>query len=153
MSDKFYLTWADIERDTLALIKDLPRDRYDGILAVTRGGLIPAGMISQHLDITVIETIGLVSYHGQAQTAVKVTKSPKIPEDDHHKWLIVDELVDTGATVNYLRQHFPNSDIAAVYAKPKGHGIADYTGIEFDESRWLVFPWETDAQNNPQKNL
>ena len=93
------------------------RPLSSGIVAITRGGLVPAHIIARELDIRVIDTVCISSYDDQTQREADVLKSVA---GDGAGWLIVDDLVDTGATGRIVREMLPKAHFATVYAKPAG---------------------------------
>ena len=90
MDNKFYVTWENLHQATRNLAQRLlPASRWDGILAVSRGGLVPATILARELEIRYVDTICAVSYDEQTQSQIEVIKKPKdLPE----KLLIVDDL-------------------------------------------------------------
>lgn len=142
---KQIISWDDIKRDS-ALLADGLREKFpipDKILAVTRGGLIPAALVTRRLGINRIETIGVESYHGQVQG--DVISAVKAAHPDFLKdTLIIDDLVDTGKTYAYLREVTENCLFATLYAKPSGAPYSDYFVKTFAQDTWVDFPWEMD---------
>jgi xanthine phosphoribosyltransferase len=60
------------------------------------------------------------------------------------KMLIVDDLVDTGATARVVREMLPGAHFATVYAKPKGREMVDTFITEVSQDTWIFFPWDLD---------
>jgi xanthine phosphoribosyltransferase len=58
-------------------------------------------------------------------------------------WLLVDDLVDTGATARVVRELVPNAHLATVYAKPAGRPLVDTFVTEVSQDTWILFPWDT----------
>jgi xanthine phosphoribosyltransferase len=136
------LSWVDIARDAellAAKLRPLKR-RWKGIIAITRGGLIPAAMLARKLDIRMIDTACAVSYAGKQQGKVKMLKCPP---GDGQGWLVVDDIADSGKTLKALRKHLPRAFFVTIYAKPVGKPLVDIHGVEIDQEAWLIFPWET----------
>jgi xanthine phosphoribosyltransferase len=61
------------------------------------------------------------------------------------KVLIVDDLVDTGATARVVRDLLPGAHFATVYAKPKGREMVDTFITEVSQDTWIFFPWDLDV--------
>lgn len=143
----FPVNWEEFQRDAKALAWRLvEKGPWKGIIAVTRGGLVPAAVVARELDISLIETVCVVSYEG-ADGAAGVrgeVKIVKLPADvgDGTGWLVVDDLVDTGQTMEVLRRHFPKAHYAAVFAKPLGRPQIDSYIAEVSQDTWIFFPWE-----------
>ncbi|MGD9650175.1 MAG: xanthine phosphoribosyltransferase [Dongiaceae bacterium] len=146
----FPVSWDDIQRDSRALAwrigeKQQNGEPWKGIIAVTRGGLVPAAIVSRVLHIRVIDTICLESYdRSRAQSNVEVLK--KI-EHDGAGWLVIDDLVDTGATGRTVRQMLPKAYFATIYAKPAGRPTVDTFVTEVGQDTWILFPWEEDDKD------
>ncbi|NFV79503.1 xanthine phosphoribosyltransferase [Magnetospirillum aberrantis] len=134
------LSWEDVHRDTRILagmLAELPA--FCGIVAVTRGGLVPAAILSRELDIHLVETVCVSTYDDRDIRDPQVLKTLA---GDGAGWLVVDDLVDTGATLQVLRGMLPKAHFATVYAKPKGQPLVDTFATVFAQSTWVAFPWE-----------
>ncbi|MGD9223653.1 MAG: xanthine phosphoribosyltransferase, partial [Desulfobacteraceae bacterium] len=89
----FPVTWGQLHRDSRALAwRLLDSDYFQGIVAITRGGLVPAAIIARELEIRLVETVCVMSYSGRDQGAATVLKGV---EGDGDGWLLIDDLVDT----------------------------------------------------------
>jgi xanthine phosphoribosyltransferase len=79
--------------------------------------------------------------------SAKVLKGPA-PElvDREGRWLIVDDLVDTGATAKVVRELMPGAHFATIYAKPAGKPLVDTYVTEVSQDTWIMFPWDTEPQ-------
>ena len=64
----FPVSWEELHRTSKALAwRLLDMKPFKGIVAVTRGGLVPAAIVARELDLRLIETACIASYDGQAQ--------------------------------------------------------------------------------------
>lgn len=136
------LSWEEIERDAKALARRLAASGpFRGIVAVTRGGLVPAAIVARALDIRLIETLCIKSYDDRARQpgSVEVLKAVN---GDGEGSLIVDDLVDTGETARVVRAQLPRAHFATLYAKPLGRPFVDTVLTEVSQDTWIVFPWE-----------
>ncbi|MCS6921260.1 MAG: xanthine phosphoribosyltransferase [Elioraea sp.] len=147
MSRKFYtVTWDQLHRDGKALAwKLLPLGPWQGIVAITRGGLIPAAIVARELDCRLIESVSVVTYEEMDRGEPRVTKPPAAAGDGAG-WLIVDDLVDTGTTARAVRDLLPKAHLATVYAKPAGKPMVDTYVTEVSQDTWILFPWDTEPQ-------
>jgi xanthine phosphoribosyltransferase len=145
-----YLTvsWDEFHRDARALAEILSgRGSWHGIVAISRGGLVPATIIARALNIRVVETVSVVAYDQlsagdeEALGEPKVTKLPDFAGDGEG-FLIIDDLVDTGTTAKVVRALLPKARFACVYAKPAGRWLADDVLKEVSQDTWIVLPWE-----------
>ena len=140
------VSWDQFHRDSKALAwRLLERAPWNGIVAVTRGGLVPAAIVARELGIRLIETVSVVSYDHQTQGPVRVLSAP-LDAGDGSGWLIIDDLVDTGATAKAVRALLPKAHMAAVYAKPAGRPLVDTYITEVSQDTWIHFPWDTEPQ-------
>ncbi len=148
----FHISWDQIHRDSRALAWRLdghgPNEgAWKAVVAVTRGGMAPAMIVARELDIRTVDTISIKSYDHQAQSDAVVLKSPdRDLMGDGTGILIVDDLVDSGKTLEVVRKRFPNAHFATVYAKPLGEPMVDtfITGVSQDT--WIFFPWDMALQ-------
>ena len=120
----------------------MPLTPFRGIVAVTRGGLVPAAIIARELECRVVESISIASYDEERQGAPVVLKRPDAAGDGAG-FLIVDDLVDSGVTAGIVREVLPRAHFACLYAKPAGRGMADTWVAEVPQETWLLFPWDT----------
>jgi len=86
-----------------------------------RGGLVPAAIVARELGIRIVETVSVASYDYDKQGEVAVLKAVSAEfsgKTQSSGILIVDDLVDTGATAKVVREMLPKAHFATVYAKP-----------------------------------
>lgn len=147
IEDGHIVTWPEVHRDTRQLVRKLMvQGPWKGIVALTRGGLVPAAIVARELDLRVIDTLCISSYDGQDQGAVQVLKTPEQAVADSGKgWLVVDDLVDTGATLRAARALLPRAYFATLYAKPDGAPLVDAYLHDVAQDVWVYFPWDTDV--------
>lgn len=140
----FPVSWEELHRDAKALAWRLaPGGPWKGIVAITRGGLVPAHIIARELDVRVIDTVCISSYDDTAQRSAEVLKRV---DGDGAGWLVVDDLVDTGTTGRIVREMLPKAHFATVYAKPAGRPIVDSFITEVSQDTWILFPWDSAPQ-------
>ena len=138
------VSWEQLHRDAKALAWRLAeRGPYTRIVAITRGGLVPAHIIARELDVRIIDTVCISSYDDQTQRDAAVLKSVA---GDGEGWLIVDDLVDTGKTARAVRDLLPKAHFASVYAKPAGRPLVDTFITEVSQDTWILFPWDIEPQ-------
>ncbi len=108
-----------------------------------RGGLVPAAIVARELGIRVIETVCISSYgHDNKQGALQVLKgiaADVANGDGGEKVLVIDDLVDTGATAKLVREMMPKAHFATVYAKPQGRPMVDTFITEVSQDTWIFF--------------
>jgi xanthine phosphoribosyltransferase len=148
----FHVSWDQIHRDGRALAWRLDgkgplNGAWKAVVGITRGGLVPAMIVARELDIRVVDTISVKSYSHQSQKDAIVIKAPQ--EDlmgDGTGILIVDDLVDTGKTLELVRRLYPMAHFATVYAKPSGKPMVDSYITEVSQDTWIFFPWDMALQ-------
>ena len=147
MATHYYtVTWDQLHRDARALAWRLIGLRpLNGIVAVTRGGLIPAAIIARELEVRLVESVSVVTYDEEHKGEPGVTKAPTAAGDGEG-FLIVDDLVDTGTTARVVRSLLPRAHFACVYAKPAGKDMVDSFVTEVSQDTWILFPWDTEPQ-------
>jgi xanthine phosphoribosyltransferase len=147
MATHYYtVTWDQLHRDARALAWRLMALRpLRGIVAVTRGGLIPAAIIARELDVRLIESVSVVTYDEEEMGQPQIVKPPSAAADGQG-FLMIDDLVDTGATATVVRGLLPKAHFACVYAKPLGKPMVDSFVTEVSQDTWILFPWDTEPQ-------
>jgi xanthine phosphoribosyltransferase len=149
MAPRYYtVTWDQLHRDAKALAWRLvERGPWQGMVAITRGGLIPAAIIARELDCRLIETVSVVTYDEEHRGEPQVVKPPAAAlESQGEGWLLIDDLVDTGTTARLVRKMLPKAHFATVYAKPAGKPNVDTFITEVSQDTWILFPWDTEPQ-------
>jgi len=146
----FPVTWDQFHRDSRALAWRLAGiGPFDAVVAIARGGLVPAAIVARELNIRTVETVAVKSYDHQAQGEIRLLKPITADVRGLHaagkKVLIVDDLVDTGATARAVREMLPGAHFATVYAKPKGREMVDTFITEVSQDTWIFFPWDMDV--------
>ena len=119
---------------------------YDGILAVANGGLPPAYYLAKALDLP-IECVSVKSYEG---TTSGVLSERKIEGNEKHflhpkRILLVDDIYDSGKTLSFLRQRYPEMDAAVLYIRwGKDLPQITFCAEVLNHDSFLEFPWEKD---------
>jgi xanthine phosphoribosyltransferase len=143
----FPVSWDQFHRDARALawrLADGGRE-WRAIVCITRGGLVPAAIVSRELNIRLIETVCVASYPdyvSQGEMHVLKGIAPELTQEGGEGILIVDDLTDTGKTAAEVRAMLPKAHFAAVYAKPKGRPLVDTFITEVSQDTWIYFPWD-----------
>ncbi len=138
------VTWDQLHRDARSLAAMLvPVGPFRGIVAVTRGGLIPAAIVARELECRLVESVSVVAYQEEETLGEpRVLKGPDAAGDGEG-FVIVDDLVDSGVTARIVRALLPRAHFACLYAKPAGRGLAQSFVAEVAQETWILFPWDT----------
>jgi hypoxanthine phosphoribosyltransferase len=164
--NKIYYTWSDIEHHTQEILRQIHADgwRPDYVVGLTRGGLVPANLISQYLGCR-METLKVSLRDGtECESNLWMAEDAFGHEMDTAKRiLIVDDINDTGSTLIFIREDwhsgcFPdnprwsevwgaNVRVACLYDNESSKSKLDiaYSAVTInkaDKDVWIVFPWE-----------
>jgi uncharacterized protein len=150
---KQHITWTDIERMTARLLKMLPTG-YDNILVVTRGGMVPACLISEKTNIRNILCAAVMFYDGE-ERKLPEPLFLQFPEDSQlvgRKILVVDDVWDTGTTVMAVRERLrkagADAHVCVLHYKPVKSKFPDDKPDFFAEetNAWIVYPWDPERE-------
>ena len=118
---KEYISWDDFDNMVDELADMIPEGVYEGVYAVPRGGLITGVMLSHKLDLPFIDR--LQSYYGK-------------------KFLIVDDIADTGKTLEKLRAEVYKNAHTATLHYHKQSIVEPAYWVQKKGDKWIVYPWE-----------
>lgn len=144
------LTWEQVGEATDVLAQEVADSGFDPkiIVAIARGGLIPAGALTYKLGVKLTDAINVEFY-----TDVETTRPDPIllaPMMDsasisNQRILIVDDVADSGRTlalvIKLLRGFGADVRSAVLYTKPSTIVQPDFTWKNTD--RWIIFPWSS----------
>ena len=142
----FPISWDQFHRDCMALTWRLSAaGPFAAIVAVTRGGLVPAAIVAHELGLRVIDTVCISSYDHVTQRELQILKgisedTAKLGAIAGKGLLIVDDLVDSGNTARVIRELLPMAHFATVYARPPGGPLVDTSLTEVSQDTWIFFP-------------
>lgn len=147
MQNYLSLTWDQFAADTAKLCDKLRQQdkKWHILVAIARGGLVPAAIIANQLGIRWVDTVCINSYDDETfqQQELQILKELKSNNQDI---LVIDDLVDSGKTFALVKEMLPKAHYAAIYAKPSGKTSADTYLKEVSQDTWLVFPWEEQVE-------
>jgi len=116
---------------------------------------VPAAIVARELDLRVVETVCVASYHEysvQGEIGILKSIAPAILAIGGGRGkgvLLIDDLTDTGKTAKLVRDMLPDAHFATVYAKPKGRPMVDTFITEVSQDTWIFFPWDTALSFQP----
>jgi xanthine phosphoribosyltransferase len=165
--NKIYYTWQDVEHHTQEILRQIHADswRPDYVVGLTRGGLVPANLISQYLGCR-METLKVsLRDDTECESNLWMAEDAFGHEMEQPKnILIVDDINDTGATLNYIREDWPsgcfpdnprwtevwgsNVRVAVLVdnESSKSEVPISYSAVDINKAEqdsWIVFPWES----------
>jgi uncharacterized protein len=140
-SPKEYCSWEEVELLTRTVADKIRNSnrRYDAILGITNGGIIPARLMARELGINHIQFIPVRNK--------KLHKEGMPPLSKSKKYLIVDEIYDTGNTFSKVFDAVREFDCDFAFLMRRfkdnnGDGVVAYVGKVLNHNKWIVFPWE-----------
>lgn len=113
------------------------------LVAVSRGGLVPTTIIAHCLGIKELKFIRLSSYSDNEHTRAGIidTTTDEIPNTADT--CIIDDICDSGETLLYLRQRYPEAKIYTLINKNQTI-MPDFSAMTEPNGLWINFPWEVD---------
>lgn len=142
MAQAEHISWDLFDKEARELAEIVRAEGpWEGVVGIARGGLIPAAIVTNVLNIRNVKSVAVTSYHGQEHgTAELLNSVDQILDGDG--WLFIDDLVDSGQTAELIKRRYPKAKIAVVYTKPKGAQYADFSVRSVEQECWLHFPWD-----------
>ena len=158
MTKKAYYTWEQVEGMTQDILQQIRDEKFDAVVGLTRGGLTPAVLVSQYLDIP-MHTLKVSLRDHQEKESLKV-----LDKLSGQKVLVIDDINDTGATFNWIMQDWPSGCLPSHEAwleiwnynvkfavlvdnlASKCDAKIDFYGREINKAEddlWVDFPWES----------
>lgn len=144
----FPVSWEELHRHCKALAWRLSElAPFRGLVAITRGGLVPAAIVARELDLRLVDTVCCAAYDKLSRhPEARILKPPVAAVAEQGEgWLLVDDLVDTGVTARMVRALLPKAHFAAIYAKPAGRPLVDTFITEVSQDTWILFPWDQET--------
>ncbi|MDF7671527.1 xanthine phosphoribosyltransferase [Orbaceae bacterium ESL0721] len=137
---KFTVTWDMLQMYGRELSRRLlPANQWKGIIAVSRGGLVPAAILARELSIRFVDTVCISSYDHDHQREKQILKRA---EGDGEGFIVIDDLVDTGGTAHTIREMYPKAKFVTVFAKPAGKPLVDDYVQDIPQDTWIEQPWD-----------
>jgi hypoxanthine phosphoribosyltransferase len=182
MIKKHYYSWSDVEKMCVSIVNQMYKDawRPDYIVGITRGGNVPATIISnmtgircEALKVSLRDDSGHGSetnawmsedaygYDDEGSYNAEMGQFKNNPEQER-KILIVDDINDTGATFNWIKEDWRASCLpkSPIWDQIWGNNVrfavltenlsSEFDGVSYhcdelnkaEEDVWLVYPWE-----------
>ncbi len=112
----------------------MPSEQWKGIIAVSRGGLVPGALLARELGIRHVDTVCISSYDHDNQRELKVLKRA---EGDGEGFIVIDDLVDTGGTAVAIREMYPKAHFVTIFAKPAGRPLVNDYVVDIPQDTGL----------------
>ena len=144
---QFPVSWEQLHRDAKALAWRLAElGPWTRVIAVSRGGMVPACVVARELEVRLVDTVCAVSYDHMAQGDLEILKAPEDTDGGDGRTVVVDDLADTGKTAAALREMYPHAHFATVYVKPAGQPMVDTFVTEVSQDTWIHLPWDLELR-------
>ena len=148
--EKKHITWDEVFLSCKSIAEQSLIHDVDCIVAVSRGGLIPARIVSELTGVSHIFSIGLSSYIKDIKTDnINLYQNPieDLIKGQFKIALIIDEICDTGDTFKYLSKFLiDNKSVSAIfsslYLRENSNFYPSIYHKKISSKDWLVFPWE-----------
>lgn len=152
MAEKMHcelITWSAVQRLCRRLAIMIRSSNYvpDVVVAISRGGYVPARLICDYLDIMALTSIRTEHYlSGSVKQAQVIIRDPLCTDIENLRVLLVDDVNDSGDTLELAIRHlntFHPREIrtAVMHRKTSTHFSEDYYARKIIKWRWLIYPW------------
>jgi len=146
--DKPYYSYEDFLADTKVLTQKIDW-KFDGIIAIARGGLSLAQLLGEYYNIREVYSINTIGYEDATKLeSVEVFNKPELK--DAKSVLIVDDIVDSGDTLvevlKVLSKTYPSVTFktASLFYKKSAKIAPDWCVQE--TNKWIEFFWTVDIK-------
>ena len=143
------VSWDDLDRLVAQLADRLAGERFDVMLAITRGGLVPAGMLAYRLRIRNILVAAVEFYddHGQPGPRPTFLQFRADPLLRGQRILVVDEVWDSGTTIHAVTERVRQAGglptTAVLHWKPERSAVPGEPDVHaVTTDAWVVYPFK-----------
>ncbi|VVB98517.1 Ribose-phosphate pyrophosphokinase [uncultured archaeon] len=149
-------SWQKIDGMCGQLAEKVSGFKPDWLVGISRGGLVPVRLLSDHLDVPRVSVIRIEFYKTIGETRDFPTISQPLQVDVKGKRvLIVDDVADTGRSLAVAKEHIKRAGagevkIAVLHQKPKSMVKPDFCIATTDA--WIIYPWEVQETKRELKN-
>ncbi len=138
------IQWDDVFRIVKNIVKEIEESgkRYDYIMTIPKGGLMPSYFFAEALGLPV-ETVTVQSYVGKDRGELVLQEQQGFSKEvlPGDRVLVIDDIYDSGATINYIQKKYPNIDTVCLYARHPDHSLT-FVGAVLNHNEYIDFPWE-----------
>jgi hypoxanthine phosphoribosyltransferase len=129
------MSWKEIDKiiHDLACKLKTTGFNFTEVVGIENGGIVPARLIARDLDIDDIRFIRM--------KAGKITESYNFQLEDKRKYLIIDDILDTGDTYKHISNYLVGYDCTYAFCVARNYWPKVYTGKVLSHKKWVVFPW------------
>lgn len=128
-------SWFEISYLAKELATRAAGKKYDCVLGIGNGGIIPARLVAEELGL---DEIHLVPVRGKQ---VVLAEMPNL--DEKKRYLVVDDIYDTGGTYEKVSEALMGYKCDYAFCMSRYEQDAGISGRVLNHNRWIVFPWES----------
>jgi uncharacterized protein len=143
------VSWDDLDRLVAGLAERLIGEQFDLLLAITRGGLVPAGMLAYRLRIRniVVAAVEFYDDHGRPGPHPTFLQFPADPLLRGQRILVVDEVWDSGTTIHAVTERILQAGgiptTAVLHWKPARSIVSEKPDVHaVTTDAWVVYPFK-----------
>lgn len=160
LDEKEILSWDMFGQSAREMAQTIADSDYDPeiVIAVARGGLLPAGALAYALGLKLSDAINVEFYTDVHETLPDpVLLAPMLDTESikGKRLLVVDDVADSGRTLalvlDLLREQGADARSAVLYAKSASVVSPDFVWRRTDE--WIVFPWSAESPVVPNPGV
>jgi hypoxanthine phosphoribosyltransferase len=129
-----HCSWQEVQGLVRKIAAEIRKDKYDCVLAIANGGIIPAKLLAEELGIDQIMLIPVRGKH------VIEAEMPRLQEGK--KYLVIDDIYDTGDIYKKVSRAIQGFDCTFVFCMSRYPQEFGAYGELLNHERWIVFPWE-----------
>ena len=127
-------SWFEIHYLVKELARKVGETKYDCILAIANGGIVPARLLAEELRIDAIQIVPVRK---------KQVVTPEMPKlDNGKKYLVIDDIHDTGTTYGKVSEALKGYKCDYAFCMTRYEQSVGLYGRILNHNRWIVFPWE-----------
>lgn len=154
--DKWICRWDDIDTMVAQLLREMTREKYkpDFIVGISRGGLVPAIMLSHQLNVPMLPVVWSTrDFIAEDRERIEAIQHHVM--DESKQVLIVDDICDTGATFEGFQKCLMEDQVAgfaqgvefcSLYVRYSAKFNPTFYAVEIPDDAWIVFPFESQPQ-------
>jgi hypoxanthine phosphoribosyltransferase len=131
-------SWFEIHYLVKEVARQAGAKKYDCILGIANGGIIPAKLLAEELGIDDIRLIPV------RKKQVIISEMPAL--DKKKKYLIVDDIYDTGDICGKVAKAMKGYNYDFAFCMTRHDQNVGMAGRILNHDRWMVFPWEQEIR-------
>lgn len=149
--EETHFTYAGVSDLCDLLVPYLVERRINALVAITRGGLVPTGILAHKLAIRNVQSVCIQSYTDtNEQKELKVVgPTPYCSVLDNIAF--IDDIGDSGETARWVRNTYPMALMCVLIAKPASFEVIQLAATSAPQDRWVNFPWEKPFEISKRK--